>query len=137
MSHKILCAVDDVEHSRIAVIQAAELAAKLHAPLIICSVNGLAGGMRGPPIYLHEESEIKKLLDFSAALARSYGAKTVTEVELKARLVASSIIQYAEEQGVTQIVVGTEDKRGLVRLVLGSVAGEIAARAHCSVTIAR
>ncbi|EKE17298.1 MAG: hypothetical protein ACD_10C00512G0002, partial [uncultured bacterium] len=29
------------------------------------------------------------------------------------------------------------DKRGLSRLVLGSVAADVAARAHCSVTIAR
>lgn len=137
MTHKILCAIDDIEHSRVAVIHAAELAAKLNAPLVICSVNSLSGGLRGPPIYLHDDAEIKKLLDFSVALARSHGAKKVTETELKARLIGSAVIQYAEQEGITQIVVGTEDKRGIVRMVLGSVAGEIAARAHCSVTIAR
>ena len=137
MSEKILCAVDDIEHSRVAVIHAAELAAKLHAPLVICTVNGLSGGLRGPQIYLHDDAEIKKLLDFSVGLARSHGAETVTELEINARLIATAVIQYAEQEGVTQIVVGTGDKRGLVRMVLGSVSGEIAARAHCTVVIAR
>ena len=137
MTEKILCAIDDIEHSRVAVIHAAELAAKLHAPLVICSVNGLSGGLRGPPIYLHDEAEIKKLLDFAVELAKSHGAKKVSETEIKARLVASAVIQYAEQEGITQIVVGTGDKRGLVRMVLGSVAAEIAARAHCTVVVAR
>ena len=137
MSEKILCAIDDIEHSRVAVIHAAGLAAKLQAPLVICSVNSLTGGMRGPPIYLHDSAEIKKLLDFSVDLAKSHGAKKITKTEIKSRLVASAVIQYAEQEGATQIVVGTGDKRGLVRMVLGSVAAEIAARAHCTVIVAR
>jgi nucleotide-binding universal stress UspA family protein len=38
---------------------------------------------------------------------------------------------------VGHIVMGTGDKRGISRLVLGSVAADVAGRAHCSVTIAR
>ena len=56
---------------------------------------------------------------------------------LRSRDAAAAVVQYAEENGFDHIVVGTGDKRGLSRLVLGSVAADIAARAHCTVTIAR
>lgn len=39
--------------------------------------------------------------------------------------------------GYTHIVMGTGDKKGLKRLVLGSVATEVMVHAHCTVTIAR
>ena len=39
--------------------------------------------------------------------------------------------------GYTHIVMGTGDKKGLKRLVLGSVAAEVVSQAHCTVTVAR
>ena len=71
------------------------------------------------------------------ALARSEGAATVGVTEIVSREAAPAIIAYAEQNGYTHIVMGTGDKRGLQRLVLGSVASEVATRAHCTVTIAR
>ena len=44
---------------------------------------------------------------------------------------------YAHENGFDHIVMGTGDKRGLKRLMMGSVATDVAAKAHCSVTVAR
>ena len=61
----------------------------------------------------------------------------VGTVEIVAREPAPAITAYAEQNGYTHIVMGTGDKRGLQRLVLGSVASEVASRAHCTVTIAR
>jgi nucleotide-binding universal stress UspA family protein len=46
-------------------------------------------------------------------------------------------LTYAEEIGADQIVMGTGDKRGVARLVLGSVAAEVAGKAGCTVTVAR
>jgi len=50
---------------------------------------------------------------------------------------SSAAAQYAADNGINQIVVGTGDKRGVSRLVLGSVASDVAGRAHCSVLVAR
>ena len=137
MTAKILCATDGTEHSTHAIQLAAEMAAKLGAKLSICAVNVARGGMRGPLIYSWEDEDVKRLLDAASAEARKAGASVVEELALRSREAASAIVQYAEENGFDHIVVGTGDKRGVSRLVLGSVASDIAGRAHCSVTVAR
>ncbi|MFM8747089.1 MAG: universal stress protein [Aestuariivirga sp.] len=137
MTKKILCATDGTEHSAHAVELAATLAARLGARLSICAVNVAHGGARGPLIYAWEDDQVKKVLDSAAAVARQAGAHAVEELALRSREAASAIVQYAEENGFDHIVVGTGDKRGVSRLVLGSVAADVAGRAHCSVTVAR
>ncbi len=137
MTKKILCAIDDTDHAKAAVIQAAELAAKTGASLTLCTVNVLMGGLRGPAIYSHDEASIKKTLDSAADLARQHGAKSTSETELKGREISTAVVQYAEQNGFDHIVTGTGDKRGLSRLALGSVAADIAGKAHCPVTVAR
>jgi nucleotide-binding universal stress UspA family protein len=137
MTRKILCATDGTEHSAHAVELAATMAAKLGASLSICAVNVASGGARGPLIYTWEDDEVKKILDKAAAVARKAGAAQVDELALRSREAASALVQYAEENGYDHIVVGTGDKRGISRLVLGSVAADVAGRAHCSVTVAR
>jgi nucleotide-binding universal stress UspA family protein len=137
MTKKILCAVDDTDHAQKAVIYAAELSAKTGAALTICSVNLLQGGLRGPPIYLHDDADIKKILDGAAALAHKNGAKKTSETELKGREVATAVVQFAEQNTFDHIVAGAGHKHGLSRLALGSVALDIVERAHCPVTVAR
>ena len=84
-----------------------------------------------------DDDQVKKILDAAAAMARKAGAAKVDEVALRSREAAAAIVQYAEENGYDHIVVGTGDKRGVSRLVLGSVAADVAGRAHCTVTVAR
>ena len=134
---KILCATDGTDHSAHAIELAAEMAAKFGASLAICAVNVARGGARGPLIYTWEDDQVKKVLDESAGRARKAGAGKVEEIALRSREAAAAIVQYAEENGFDHIVVGTGDKRGVSRLVLGSVAADISGRAHCSVTVAR
>ena len=137
MTSKILCATDGTDHSANAIEIAAQLAAKFGAKLSICAVNVARGGSRGPLIYSWEDDEVKKILDSAASVARKLGAANVEELALRSREAAAAIVQYAEENGYDHIVVGTGDKRGVSRLVLGSVAADVAGRAHCSVTVAR
>jgi nucleotide-binding universal stress UspA family protein len=137
MTTKILCATDGTAHSRHAIELAAQLSAKLNAPLSICTVNVARGGARGPLIYSMEDGEVKAVLDKAAATAREAGATKVEEVALRSREAAAAIVQYAEENGFDHIITGTGDKHGVSRLVLGSVAADVASRAHCTVTIAR
>lgn len=137
MTTKILCATDGTPHSAHAVELAAQLSAKLGARLSICTVNVAHGGTRGPLIYSLEDSEVKTILDNAVAVARKAGAGKVEEIALRSREAAAAIVQYAEENGFDHIVTGTGDKRGVSRLVLGSVAADVASRAHCTVTVAR
>jgi nucleotide-binding universal stress UspA family protein len=137
MTKKILCAIDETDHARSAVIQAAELASKTGAPLTLCTVNALQGGLRGPPIYLHDDKVVKKMLDEASLLVRERGVSNAATTELKSREIATAIVQYAEQNGFDHIVAGAGHHHGLSRLVLGSVVSDIVERAHCTVTVAR
>lgn len=137
MTSKILCATDGTAHSAHAIELAAQLSAKLGAKLSICAVNVARGGTRGPLIYTWEDDDVKRMLDDAAMMAKKAGASAVEELTLRSRDAAAAIVQYAEENGYDHIVVGTGDKRGVSRLVLGSVAADVASRAHCNVTVAR
>ena len=137
MTSKILCPTDGSDHATVGVILAAEVAKATGGHLTICAVNIAHGGVRGPTISHWKAEDVQKLLADAEALARSEGAATVGVTEIVSREAAPAIIAYAEQNGYTHIVMGTGDKRGLQRLVLGSVASEVATRAHWTVTIAR
>lgn len=137
MPHKILCAVDGAKHSERAVELAAEMATKMGAELTVCSVNIAMSGGRAPITYAKEDSEVEAILKKSAAAAEAAGAPNVKWVMLHSREASSGVVMYADEGKYDIIVTGTGDKHGLSRLVLGSVAADIAGRAHCSVVVAR
>lgn len=137
MTSKILCATDGQKHTEHAIETAATLARKLGVPMTICTVNVARGGGRGPLIFSLTDAEAKTVLDGAAAVAKKAGAAKVGEVTLQAREAATAIVRYAEENGYDHIVVGTGDKHGVSRLVLGSVAADVAGKAHCTVTVAR
>lgn len=137
MTTKILCPTDGSDHASVGVLQAAEVAKATGGHLTVCAVNIAHGGARGPTISHWMPEEVQKVLADAEALAKGEGATDVGSVEVVAREAAPAIIAYAEQNGYTHIVMGTGDKRGLQRLVLGSVASEVATRAHCTVTIAR
>lgn len=134
---KILCPTDGTEHSMQAVAAAATLAAKFGGELSICAVNVAHGGGRGPLIPHWTDDEVQALLDGATATAAKNGVAQVHTAIVIDREAAAGIVGYAETHGIDHIVMGTGDKRGLSRLMLGSVAADVAARAHCTVTIAR
>jgi len=137
MTKKILCPTDGSDHATLGVHKAVELARLTGAQLTVCVVNMAHGAARGPVINHLTEAEVKKLLEQSEATAKADGLTEIGTVELVAREIAPAIITYADENGYDHIVMGTGDKRGVKRLVLGSVATSVASEAHCSVTVAR
>jgi nucleotide-binding universal stress UspA family protein len=137
MTKKILCPVDGTDHAAQGLLHAAELAKLTGAHLTICAVNLAIGGARGPTINQWTDEDAQALLDKSEADAKAAGATDTGTAVLISRSAGPAIIAYAEELGADQIVMGTGDKRGVKRLVLGSVAAEVASQAGCSVTVAR
>ena len=68
-----------------------------------------------------------------AAAAKAVRFETVmTEGDVQ-----NEIIAIAEEKKVSLIVIGTHGRRGLNRLLLGSVAESVAKHAHCPVLLIR
>lgn len=137
MLTKILCSTDGQKHSDIAVQYAAELAAKFGAGLTICVVNIAHGGPRGPVINHWTDQDMAAIFDHAAAIAREHGIADPKQVSVISREASTGIVSYAEDNGYDQIVVGTGDKHGLSRLMIGSVAADVVARAHVTVTVAR
>jgi nucleotide-binding universal stress UspA family protein len=137
MTKKILCPTDGTDHSSIAVIQAAEMSAMKKVPLTICAVNVAHGGGRGPTINHWPDDELARILEDAEKLAKKHGAADVDTAAVISREAAAGIVGYAESHGYDHIVMGTGDKRGISRLMLGSVAANVAGRAHCTVTVAR
>ena len=134
---RILLATDGSEHS----VSAARAVAGRPWPegtevKVMSMVNPLAYSLEELGLYRGGRTE-------RAHGAIAEAARILTEAGLKvtAEVVAGRparrIIRAAREAGADLIVVGTEDRRGLARLLYGSVSEDVAARAHCSVSIAR
>ena len=137
MAKKILCAVDDSEHSKIAVAVAGEIAKATGAELTLLAVNAPTGKPARGGSYAWEDSDLKRLLDSAAAIAKKAGVSDPKTASGKNRDVARAIVVYAEDNDIDHIVVGTGGKGGVTRLVLGSVSQDVINRAHCPVTVAR
>ena len=135
MANNILCATDGSEHSKVAIDYAVDLAKSTRSNLTFLVVNIVVGGLRGPLNFQRSEAELKNVLDDAKAVA--IGVSDVKAVAVKSRDPAWAIVQYAEENSFDHIVTGTGDRSVISRLVLGSVAREVVAKAHCSVTVAR
>lgn len=137
MTNRILCPTDGSDHADTGLMKAAELAKLTGAALTVCVVNIAHGGARGPTINHWTTDQANAILDAAQAKARAAGVADVSGVELIAREAAPAIITYADQEGIGHIVMGTGDKQGVKRLVLGSVASAVAGQAHCTVTVAR
>ena len=137
MTRKILCPVDGTDHALHAVEAAVEMAQKFDGELSLCVVNVAHGGGRGPLIHHWSDADAQAILDKASGVAIAKGLRPVATAVVLDREAASGIVRYADMNKVDQIVMGTGDKRGLSRLVLGSVAADVAGRAHCSVMVAR
>jgi nucleotide-binding universal stress UspA family protein len=101
----------------------------------MCRLVVQAGG--GIVVYVWEEPDLKRVLDGGAAIAKKVGVSDPKTESVKSRDVARAIVIYAEENDIDHIVVGTGGKGAGARLMLGSVSGDVIARAHCPVTVAR
>ena len=137
MTTKILCAHDGSNHSDPAIKLAAELAKATGAELTCLAVNVALGGPRGPLLMTWENAEADAVLARAGKAAKAAGAPSVKTVLAKGRDPAGAIVHYAFENGFDHIVVGTGEKGAMKKLVIGSVSADVAAKAHCPVTVAR
>ena len=136
MTTKILCATDGSAHSDAALIAAAELAAKFGAPLSLIAVNIQVPEGRGRTHPLWNDQEFDEILASARRKAASHAAVQVETVKAVGRNPTDVIVDYADRNGFDHVVVGTP-RKGVSRVVLGSVAAAVVAKAHCPVTVAR
>ena len=140
-SNKVVVATDLSDASLPAIEAAVVEASRRKAELIALSALDLAYPLASgvePGIVIDEDTT--KLLHESChqalgAAVERFGGKAKTEVVEGPP--ARAVIAAAERLGAELLVVGTRGRTGLARLALGSVAGRIVSRAHCSVLVVR
>lgn len=136
---KICCAVDFGEPSRIALAQAADLAKRLGADLLLVHVFVPPAATAGHVLVMSEsmtsgvEIEQEMLERWRADAERRSGRPAQARVLLGDP--AEKIVQVAQEERCDAVVVGTHGRKGLQRVVLGSVAERITRHCKCPVLV--
>ena len=147
--HKILIAIDGSESSLRAADFAIQLAAKEDsARVILLNILGISTAKQvassiilaptfGLKEYERYKREAKKWLDKIGKKFEEKGIQTKVEIVGGPVPAASSIVNYAENQNVDLIVVGTRGKSGIKKLLLGSVASSVVSHASSNVLVVR
>ncbi|MGC2424412.1 MAG: universal stress protein [Nitrospirota bacterium] len=144
MYDNILIPVDGSEVSNLAAEQGFLLASKLGSKVTLLYALDIAVLAIPDPEAAMANVEVMreafrehadKLMTALKQKAASHGVQPETLV--KEGDVHDEIISLAKEKGVDLIVMGTHGRRGLNRLLLGSVAESVARRAHCAVLLIR
>ncbi len=139
--NRICCAIDFSEPSRIAMLEAAELARRLEAELELVHVHTPPPAVTDLLAARVEVTETmvveleRKLATWRDEAERLVG-RTVRSA-VRTGEAATEIVRLAREHGIDLVVVGTHGRRGLKRFVLGSVAERVVREAPCSVVVGR
>jgi nucleotide-binding universal stress UspA family protein len=137
MAIKILCAIDDQEHSERAAMAAIDLAKRLSAELLFYMVNPSVLPGRGPVVHLWSDDYIESCLDEAVRRARRAGIFDVSTGTRRATNIADAIVAHADEHDIDYIVVGAGDRSRLMKAIGGSVSRDVAAKANCPVLVVR
>ena len=137
---KILVAIDGSDASMDAADHAIYISKEYNAELYALHVIRPDVDLYGP----HETSEYMTNM-------RDEGGKYLDKVEFKAnekniqiktviipsKNMSGDILDYAEENNIDLIVIGTRGRSGFKRLLLGSVASHVVTYAHCPVLVVK
>lgn len=145
---KILVAMDGSETSVLAANYAMSLAEKHKAELIILNVLRLrtlrqmsSSFITAPTFGLEEakklKEETKKWIGEIRKKAEQKGLVSKTKIIEENTSIVGTIVEFAENEMVDLIVVGTRGTTGFRRMLLGSVAKGVVAYAHCPVLVVR
>jgi nucleotide-binding universal stress UspA family protein len=134
----IVVATDLTDTSHNTVAYAAALATRLSVPLTLAHALELRvlPEERGfEEVRTESEASVREQLDRQAGELREMGV--TVSVALNQGPAAPTVAAMAERAGADLVIVGTHGRKGLERLVLGSVAEQIVRLSSCSVMVVR
>jgi nucleotide-binding universal stress UspA family protein len=130
----ILAAQDFSDCSEQSLRAAIQLARESGARLHVVYAHVLHDDPFTPTVAQDHMEQVRAALDEGVALAAGTSEPIdVRNVVLRDVSAASAIVHYAEDNQIDLIVLGTHGRRGLRRLVLGSVAEEVVRTVRCAV----
>jgi nucleotide-binding universal stress UspA family protein len=146
---KIMVGIDGSEQSINAADYAIAIAKRHDAEMI--AVNALTSdigyaysspGVESPPLTIREiillaEDEVKKWFNDIKEKADKSGIRLRSEIIMAKRSAVSTMLDYAEEQKIDLIVVGTRGRSGIKKMLLGSVASGLVTFAACPVLVVK
>lgn len=146
MYKKIMVAIDDSATSRCALAEALHIARSSGAKLYITHVAdetllGMHNRTFTTTLNLDHAMQAlvdagRQVLDEAMQQASGIDAEAVL-LEARQQRVSETLVGKAGELGVELIVVGRHGQRGLAKLILGSVAEQVAKMAEASVLLVR
>lgn len=140
---KILIPVDGSENGLSAVRHAVALSAQMkQAPeLLLLNVqwNVAEGNVK---LFINQETindyyREQAMVALEKARAILTGANLAYQYHISIGRPAETIVQYAEEQNVDQIIIGAQGEEYLTKLLVGSVTSKVARLSKIPVTITR
>lgn len=143
MIKKLLCATDGSIASEKAVDFAVGFAKQLSVGLTFVTVSTVTEDSVSHTRFWDSEElhaideQIHHELAGAEAKAKAAGLADFKCVTVQCPNIATGIIGYAEEHGYEHIVTGSTGKSGISRILMGSIASDVVAKAHCPVTVVR
>ena len=132
---KILVAVDGSETSSKAAENASELAEKYGADLIALYIVPL--NIKSSEIFDLAKQYGQKIVDEVKHEASAKKVNVQTEVLWDVGSVTKAIVEFAENNNVNLIVLGTRGISGIKRMLLGSTASGVVTYSHCPVMVVK
>lgn len=133
---RLICGIDGSLHARVAIDMACSLSRGLDLDLALVAVNRTRAAGGYPDLRDWSDEEARAILRGAEDQAKAHGLAPKL-VLTEGRDIAQALLAAAESLDAVHIVVGTGNPKGLGRLLLGSVAADVAEQAKVSVTIAR
>jgi nucleotide-binding universal stress UspA family protein len=148
---KILVCIDGSDKSLEAAEYSISVAKKMNAQLIILNVLETEPWYYGEKAYEwgsfeelnkayeNEKAKIQKILDGIKEEAKMVDIESKTEILMVPRTqgTINPILEYAEDEEIDLIVVGTRGRTGFKKMLLGSVASGVVTYAHCPVIVVK
>jgi len=143
MYNKILVPLDTSRLAEIALPYAEELAMKLGAEVILLHVKTpiVSPDKTDHQIYMDKiASEVEGKIQSSAARKKGEKIRVKSVVQGPPSIMADpaeTILDYAEKEKVSLIIIATHGRTGVSRWTLGSTANKVARAARCSILLIR
>ena len=143
---KVLVALDGSKQSMKALDYAIEIARRQTAGLSAVSVLQYIRGEMVPyvdtPVYdkqriSRDRAKIRVILNAAHKKAKIQQVHLNTFIIEGEESISDAIIKYAKSKDFDMIVVGSKNKKGLKRLLLGSVSLDIVSNADCPVLVVK